>query len=361
MINSLPPSVIPTTNPAIAANPQPLAERGGDQSDPARITKPHEARAAHHGRHDHQGHGRSRKSEGSDLFDSAKHMIKNTFKDFRHDLRDSFRDLGLQGGMANKISKGVTHATRDALRSGVDFSAQLTVAALSQTTTTSATGTSSSFSLVAQSIEVNINHTTGTVDVSIVKVSIEGQFNEGLDGTQPHLLDMHDSDQSGAPDLTAAMLALQDLVGILHGGDDGGDDTVAAPAREAVDPVLESAPTDDDVPDTGEADDVAPVEEASDDAAEEATEESEETAVALPEIDTPLLLNNPDYSARIFITAFEHSINDQSERITFLRFDALIPLSSNSTSSTDDTAPEAPITETPVDDATDEEPVTAEA
>ena len=39
-----------------------------------------------------------------------------------------------------------------------------------------------------------------------------------------------------------------------------------------------------------------------------------ETEMEVPEFVTPLLLNRPEYSARIFITAYEHSINDREER-----------------------------------------------
>ena len=95
-------------------------------------------------------------------------------------------------------------------------------------------------------------------------------------------------------------------------------------ARTAVDAVLESAATEekDAVDETEETKPAA----ATDEVSEEVAEGDTETVPALPQIETPFLFNNPDYTARIFITAFEHSVNDRHERVTFMRFDAIIPL-----------------------------------
>ena len=398
MINSLPPSVLPATNPIIAPNEQPVGERSSEQSSSMRIEKTytdrsqeartHEGRHVHRGHHDHDGHdrGKVRESEGSDLFRSAKHMIKDAFKDFRHGLRDSFRDIGFDGGMANKIAKNVMHATRDALRSGVDFSAKLMVAAISQTTSTSAAGTTSSFSMVARSIEVNINHTTGSIDVSTMNVSIEGQSSGSLDGTQPHLLDIQDSDQGRSPDLTGILLALQNLSGIFDGVEETIPEVVDEPAlapaivateREAVNNQLaeetDIAGTEETttrtavaaVLQTAAGDDVAPTDETTE-VAEEVAEEAAEEAPTLPEIVTPLLLNRPEYSARIFITAFQNSINDHEERTTFIRFDATVSLAHTPPPAPAVTLPPIPVADSPeIDPVTDpveeESPTTAAA
>jgi len=373
MINSLPPSVFPTPGTAITTTEQPPAGQTSEQSDPARIAKTTAARThkAHHGRHDR---GRFREADGSDLFQTTKHMLKEAFRDFRHDLRESFSDLGFDGGLANRISKGVMHAARDALRSGVDFSANLMVAAISQISSTGASGTSSSFSMVASSIEVNINHTTGSIDVSMMKMSIDGQFNDGLGGAQPHLLDIRDSGQGQSPDLSGVLLALQNLGDIFDSEEDTNPEPAAQPVvvptareeldnqlgqstdtsttRTAVGTVLQSEATGEDVP-AEKADET--------EAVEEVTEEAAKTDPALPEIVTPLLLNRPEYSARIFITAYEHSINDREERITFLRFDAIVPLSAKSTAPADETPPQSMTKEEPAAGDLKDQPVTTVA
>lgn len=57
----------------------------------------------------------------------------------------------------------------------------------------------------------------------------------------------------------------------------------------------------------------------------------------MPEIDTPHVLSKPEYSTRIIITAFEHFMNDREERITFIGFDTIVPLSNKPSASTSDT------------------------
>jgi hypothetical protein len=384
MINSLPPSIFPTNNSAIVPNEQPpagqLGEKSGSLTVAATTTtrsqdifshrsrgsdESREARHARHGDQSHHSHGRSERSEGRHLFRAAKHMIKDAFRDFRHDIRESFGNLGFDRGMAKQIAKNVVHATRDALRSGADFSAKLMVAAFSQTSTAGA----SSFSMVASSIEVSINHATGSIDVNTTKVSIEGQFNNQPGGTQPHLLDIRDSDEGETPDLTGALLGPQDLDGILEGEEDGTETapalvepTLVTTAREQVDnslgqavgetePEVSTRTAVESVLKDAETEEAAPTEEAEKTEAEEAREASEEVADAaeeaelnLPEILAPLLLSQPEFSARIFITAFEQFRNDREERITVIRFDAVIPLTGKPAEPVEET----PVVETPV-------------
>jgi hypothetical protein len=350
MISILPPSIFPTSNPVVTPDEQAPVAIAREQPDPSQISNT-VTTGADDSSSTLSGDGRPGVSERSGLFQTAKHMVRNAFKEFRHDLRDSFSDLGFDGGLANQISKGVMHATRDALRTGIDFSAKLMVAAISQTTTIGASGTSSSFSMVARSIEVNINHTTGSVDVSMMKVSIEGEVHRGLGGTEPHLLDIHDSDQFDTPDLTGATLDLADVGDIL--GEDE-EPAIVATQREALDGPLDDVDEDATIRtavgtllQSTATDDEEPVDEV--DETEEAREVSDvpvEVETALPEIETPLLLNRPEYSARIFITAYQHSINEREESITFMRFDAVVPLSTTSIAPTEETAAVDPVLET---------------
>lgn len=422
MINSLFPSVFPTTTPATPQNEQtPTVDGTGTRAavslrQTTVTTQSQESERAHH-HHHHHHHNKLRESDGSNLYRTATHMIRDAFQSFRQDLRDSFQNLGFDGGMANKITKGVMHATRDALRSGVDFSAKLTFAAITQvgasaateatdaagateataaTDATNAVATTDAanttravapaplFSIVARSIEVSINHSTGTVDVKAASVSIEGQPGAVPGDDQPHLLDTSDSGQGLSSALNNVLIALQDLAGLFGAG----DDSVEAPAdgtgdgaalttagdvvdgqagepattttlaetateRAAVEPTLESVPTEETTPvaDSEEA-------EAAPETPAEETQEAAPKEPTLPEIKTPLLLNDPNYTARIFITTFQQTVNDRQESLTFMRFDAIIPLSSSATSSTNETQSqpadaessvvETPVVETPV-------------
>lgn len=292
MIDSLVSTIISSTTTTFSRSVQPTAEPTTEQSGTGALAETGAVEPTESGSTDHDDdHDSYSEAERFQFSRTAKNLIKHALQDFRKDLRESFRDLGFNGGLANQITKGVIHATRDALRTGIDFSAKLLVAAVSQTTS----GSTSSFNLVASSIEVNINHATGSIDVSASNVSIEAQINGELDGSQPHLLDIQDSDPLPPPELTGELLTLDDL-------------------------------------------DVVPDDEEDDDGSE----------VTLPEIDTPLLLSGSESAARFFITAYEQFTNDSEERITFIRFDAIVPLSSLLA---DDTEAQGPVT-----DATDTDP-----
>jgi hypothetical protein len=235
--------------------------------------------------------------------------------------------------------------------------------------------------MVANSIEVSINHATGAIDVNTSSVSIEAQFNQSLGGTQPHLLDIHDSGSGASNNLTDALLAPKDIDAILDGADDPAEEapppplvipTVVTTARQQIDLTLGQTAKDGTIEETtirtavesvlesAATDDVVPVEESDEteakDVSEEESEEVSKPELDLPEIVTPLLLNRPEYSARIFITAYEHQVNDRSERITFMRFDAVIPLSTPPVAEPDVPAPVIPTTDAPVADTTEEEP-----
>ena len=161
-----------------------------------------------------------------------------------------------------------------------------------------------------------------------------------------------DSDQFDTPDLTGATLDLADVGDIL--GEDE-EPAIVATQREALDGPLDDVDEDATIRtavgtllQSTATDDEEPVDEV--DETEEAREVSDvpvEVETALPEIETPLLLNRPEYSARIFITAYQHSINEREESITFMRFDAVVPLSTTPVSATDETTSEETVKEEP--------------
>jgi hypothetical protein len=297
MINSIPPSVITTANPEILANQELLADRAREQFHRAPVEKALNSRSL-----DPRGtgyeSGKSALSGGSGFLNTAKHMIKEAMGDFRHGLQGSLQDLGFKGGMATELTQEVMDATRDALIHGADFSINLMVAAVSQSTTVSAAGTSSSFSMMARSVEINVNHTTGSITVSTTSVSIEGQSTGGYGASPPILLDMLDSDRFRAQDLTRELLELEELADIAA------DDT--GPAARA---------------------DQLRNEAAKKDAEQELAEIEADIEQAVAEIDTPRVVSGPDSSARIFVTALVHEVNERDEKVTLIRFDAVVPLS----------------------------------
>jgi hypothetical protein len=67
-----------------------------------------------------------------DYFHAAKHMLGRAFGDFRHDLKDSFEDLGFEDGLAGEMTRAVMSQTKNALLWGVGFSVKLMTATVSQ-------------------------------------------------------------------------------------------------------------------------------------------------------------------------------------------------------------------------------------
>ena len=309
MINSLPPSVITSANPEILANQELLADRAREQFNRAPVEKALNSRSLDSRTTGYES-GNSALSGGNGFLNTAKHMIKEAMGDFRHGLQGSLQDLGFKGGLATELTQEVMDATRDALIYGADFSINLMVAAVAQSTTVSAAGTSSSFSMMASSVEINVNHTTGSITVSTTSVSIEGQTTGGYGASPPILLDMLDSDRFRAQDLTRELLELEDLADIAA------DDT--GPAARA---------------------DQLRTEAAINEAEKELAEIEADIEQAVAEIDTPRVISPPDSSARIFVTALVHEVNARDEKITIIRFDAMVPLSSSPSASASGSEP----------------------
>lgn len=244
-----------------------------------------------------------------DFVHSAKHMLRDALKTFSHDLKDSFKDLGFKTDMVKRLSHDVMHAAKDALKSGADFTANLMMAAVTQTTMTSAAGSMSSFQMVASEIEITINHSAGTVEISSTKVEIQSQMMmAGGGASMPQLVDFSDTDGAIAP----PMLAMNDLESFLANDDDGDAEV------EAMGPVLDSLP------------DAAPVE------GDDTDPLANPDAVALAEGDgevgtteeTGGVVSVPEVTgvSHIIITAYERYLNSEEQQITYIKLDAVIPL-----------------------------------
>ena len=226
-----------------------------------------------------------------DYFHAAKNMIREALSNFSGGVQKSFADIGFDDPMAEKISKAMMRQTKNALLWGVGFSVKLMTATVSKTSGADNGFPKPSFNIMARSIEITVNHSDGIIDVSTGSVSIESQFAGGPGAQQSHLLDIRDSDDQSTASLTSALQALQDPQSLLADLDD----------------------------DTENGDhlhrDTSPPSDRQD--------EIEET---LPRIDTPRVLSRPDYNSRILLSDMNHFRNDRNELITYMRLDALMPL-----------------------------------
>ena len=230
-----------------------------------------------------------------DYFHAAKKMIRDALSDFSGGVQESLADIGLNDGMAEKFAKAMVSQTKDALLWGVGFSVKLMTATVSATSDSDNTEARPSFNIMARSIEITVNHSDGVIGVTTGNVSIESQFN-GIPGAQqPHLLDVRDSGDATQVNLTSALQALQNPQFLLTDiEDDPGDDNLFR-----LDKTVRS-----DNP--------------------EAIEQT------LPKIDTPRVLSRPNYDSRILLSEMNHFRNERNELVTYMRLDALIPLTDKS-------------------------------
>lgn len=228
------------------------------------------------------------KSEQIDYFHSAKKLIRDALKDFSHGVHDSFDVLGFGDGMAGNLTKAVMAQTKDALLWGVGFSVKLMTATVTQSSS-SATGALPTFSVMARSVEININHSNGIIDVNTDKVTIESQFSGGPGAPEPRLLDISDSDAVPSSNLATALQALDDPKALFEG----------------LEEELE-------------------IKKSSEQPGLHADEEvSEET---LPKVDTPRVLSRPEFKSRILLSEMRHFRDDEGGLFTYIRLDALLPL-----------------------------------
>lgn len=229
--------------------------------------------------------------ERVDYFHAAKNMLRAALSDFAGGVQDSFVEIGLDDEMSVKFTKAMMRQTKNALLWGVGFSVKLMTATVSKTSDADNDGTRPSFSIMAKSIELSVNHSDGVIDVATGNVSIESQF-PGGPGAQPsHLLDISDSDNRSTGSLTSAMQALQDPQSLFADDDSDGVD-----GHEF------------------HLDTISP------------SDHQDNIEENLPRIDTPRVLSRPEFNSRILLSELTHFRNDRNELITYMRLDALIPL-----------------------------------
>ncbi len=226
--------------------------------------------------------------ERVDYFHASKRMIRDALSDFAGGVQVAFANIGLDDGMAEKLTMAMMRQTKNALLWGVGFSVKLMTATVAQESDSDNDSTKPSFSIVARSIEISVNHSDGVIDVSTGSVSIESQFAGGPGAQQSHLLDISDSDGQSTGGLTSALQALQNPQSLFDDMDDDAE-------HFRLDTITPS-------------------------------DNQDEIEQALPRIDTPRVMSRPDYSSRILLSEMNHFRNDRNELITYIRLDALIPL-----------------------------------
>ncbi|MBT5048974.1 MAG: hypothetical protein HOM58_10775 [Rhodospirillaceae bacterium] len=232
----------------------------------------------------------SNKSDQIDYFHAAKKMIHDALKDFGHGVRDSFDVLGFGGGMAGELTKAVMKQTKDAMLWGVGFSVKLMTATVTQTSASGAVGGAlPTFSIMARSVEITVNHSNGVIGVETDKVSIESQYSGGPGAPEPRLLDISDSDDVPSGNLATALQTLQDPKALFE--------DLEEELSLKGDPERTDRHTDEVV--------------------------SEET---LPRVDTPRVLSRPEFKSRILLSEMSHYRNEKGDLLTYIRLDALLPL-----------------------------------
>lgn len=225
--------------------------------------------------------------ERIDYFHAAKKMLRTALSDFNGGVQESFAEIGLDGEATERFAKAMMRQTKNALLWGVGFSVKLMTATVSEVSDADGDTARPTFNIMARSIEIRINHSDGVIDVSTGSVSIESQFAGGPGAPPPHLVDIRDTGGQSTASLTSAMQALQDPQTLFADMEDEAED--AKSLRLDADRL-------------------------------------KEIEKGLPRIQTPRVLSRPDYNSRILLSEMDHFRNDQDDLVTYIRLDALIPL-----------------------------------
>ena len=104
---------------------------------------------------------------------AAKHVVRDALRTMKQDVKGLLKSMGFDRDVAKGLAKSLIQPVKVALKSGADFTAQIAVAAAQQTTEITSSGISQSLSLVARSLDLTVNHSTGEVSVQVQSVSIE--------------------------------------------------------------------------------------------------------------------------------------------------------------------------------------------
>jgi hypothetical protein len=270
---------------------------------------------------------------GSDqIVNSARRMVRHALRDFRYEIKDTLKDLGFERDEIRDIIKGVMAPVGDALKSGDSFSAQILVAAATQTTWQGNGVQAQKFAFSLDGLEINYNHDTGEVSVSRLSVDVKVKSVATGGAPLPQLFNIDDS--AGAlPDLSDLLVSVGDMIDALL---PGAAEEEKAPAAAQV-----AAPTASDrvalappaAPDAEATTPAAAVVEAA-----EPVESSNASADAVTDSEPAPMTKA---RGRISIDFFEQYLNANGERISRFRLNAHLSL--------DARAADVPVPALPVD------------
>ncbi|MEO3430800.1 hypothetical protein AAFN88_18240 [Pelagibius sp. CAU 1746] len=235
-------------------------------------------------------------TEGKSALGQAGGFLRKALETLRHDLGKALKAFGFDSAAVENFTKAFVEPVLDALKDGVNFTAELSFAAFSQVTTISGGNVSQSTSLVAQSLEIEVNQDTGEVSVSVAKLSFQQQIQAtGVESGQVPLLVIDPDDLATPQELAEEIL-------------EGAAQPVETP---------DAAPVEDG--ETGEA------AAAEGDETEVPTGELEET---LAEVRRQLAEDAVDLQTRLIIYSVSTYKNDKGESITKLLLDAQLKITS---------------------------------
>ncbi len=246
-------------------------------------------------------------NDSKSLLGQAGGFVRQALETIRHDLGKALKAFGFDSDAIQNFTQAFVEPVLNALKEGVNFTAELSFAAFSQVTTLSSNGDfSQSTSLVAQSLAIEVNQDTGEVNVSLAKLSFEQDIRSvggNAEGQQP-LLVLDPEDLATPQELAAKILA-------------SGEATAAA--AKASTPA--AAPENDGTPEVGPAAEG----EAKDVESEAAAEDLEQSLAAVRD---RLAEDAVELRTRLTIYSITSYQNDKGETITRLLLDAQLRIAS---------------------------------
>ena len=254
---------------------------------------------------------------------AAKQIVGQAVDVLRDDFGGVLEDMGFDGEAAKALLSSLLQPLQQALESGADFTAQVSMLAVQQQTAVSGNSFSQELHLVAKSLEIEVNHSTGELSIGLTSLSIEqsvsGSFGAPGFGAPGFGTPGFGTPGLGFADGAAPLLPL--------GGDSAGADLFGADLADFIEDLLErvEAPESDDdavdpLLDDGEFLEALEVEGEEHDeggpaeTAPDGTTVADEQAVRV------------ESRTRFTIQAVERFENDLGQAITRLRIDASVRL-----------------------------------
>lgn len=104
---------------------------------------------------------------------AAKQIVGKAVDVLQDDFGALLEDLGFDGDTAQALLSSLLQPLRQVLESGADFTAQVSLLAVQQQTVVAGNSFSQDLQLVAKSLEIDVNHSTGEISIGLTSLSIE--------------------------------------------------------------------------------------------------------------------------------------------------------------------------------------------